>query len=222
MNQASMFRAETTPLDYLIDTLDPIAQQTHIRTANYHYYLCLLHRYSRAAPPLYLSRAGFDALKRDAGAITEAFRLHTDSISNVMDQLGEGSLTVWIGMDHMDWYPDPSVLGPVKPAPASAAVSADPVCDLTLSVRALRRALGPGGRAFWRSAAMTPWYAKVFEREGFQVERLSVREVGTQVPIDNVNMCVGSPEPAAGAEDWHAGMRRSGRRTFHLPVSSRR
>lgn len=43
-------------------------------------------------------------------------------------------------------------------------------CDLTLTIRALHQALAPGGRVFWRSAGLKPWYCELYEREGFRVE----------------------------------------------------
>ena len=35
---------------------------------------------------------------------------------------------------------------------------------------------------------MMPWYVRLFEEEGFEVRRIRVREIGTKVPIDGVNM----------------------------------
>lgn len=67
-------------------------------------------------------------------------------------------------------------------------------CELTIAIKSLHRALKSGGRAFWRSAGMSPWYSEIFRSEGFHVECISVREIGTQTPIDNVNMCVSSNE----------------------------
>ena len=94
----------------------------------------------------------------------------------------------------MDWFPE---LHPSRKAE----------CQLTEAIRALHTALQPGGRAFWRSAAVHPWYARLFEENGFKVEPIAVRfafcsaagpqaessclqlrEIGTARPIDNVNM----------------------------------
>ena len=55
-------------------------------------------------------------------------------------------------------------------------------------VRGMRRAMPVGGRVFWRSAALQPWYAEFWAREGFRVERLSARHIGTRKAIDGVNM----------------------------------
>jgi hypothetical protein len=56
-------------------------------------------------------------------------------------------------------------------------------------VAELHRVLAAGGMVFWRSAARCPWYNEVFERAGFEVEVLGMRE-GPQKAIDRVNMCV--------------------------------
>lgn len=53
----------------------------------------------------------------------------------------------------------------------------------------MHRALSPGGMVFWRSAARYPWYNEVFERVGFKLEVLGMRE-GSHKAIDRVNMCV--------------------------------
>ena len=226
INQMRMFLNETTAAQYAIDTIDPVATTSHLRDENYHvrnstselaslltnvpkFYLCLQQKYSRTCPPAYLSREGFAALKKDNGALMDSFQLHTDSIINVLQQLGKESLTVWVGMDQcviyrvhigppltlhysMDWFPvsikgahDPALVDNVKSQTISATNNP---CELTEAIVALRRALKPGGRAFWRSAAINPWYAKLFEQNGFKVERLAARVVGTATPIDNVNM----------------------------------
>lgn len=143
----------------------------HIRRENYHYYLCLTSRYHPENPPAYLTREGFATLKASQCASLEAFRLHTDSLDNVIRTIEAGSLDVWIGMDHQDWF--------------SPTTDVD---ALKSSIRAIRKAMPVGGRAFWRSAAMKPWYAEIWATEGFRVERLSNRTIGTEKPIDSVNM----------------------------------
>lgn len=50
-------------------------------------------------------------------------------------------------------------------------------CDLTLTIRTLHHALPVGGRVFWRSSAMDPWYKELYRREGFKVERIHAREI---------------------------------------------
>lgn len=158
---------------YLIDTLDPLGRNLHLRKEGYHYYLTLMAKYNPENPPVYLSKSGFSQLKAAKCSSLEAFRLHTDSLNNVLLTLEAGSLDVAVFMDHMDWY---------------SSTEAKDIDALKATIRATRRAMPVGGRAFWRSAGMHPWYADLWATEGFRTERLSVRKVGAEQPIDEVNM----------------------------------
>ncbi|KDQ16546.1 hypothetical protein BOTBODRAFT_43462 [Botryobasidium botryosum FD-172 SS1] len=156
--------------------------------------------------------------KANAAAILENFCLHADSIINVLTQLPPASLTIAVWMDHCDWFKPPVPLTSSLPPPSSSFIhkkdkdkkdnsalledvngidhsggkdekpEREP-CELRQAIRALKKALKPKGRVFWRSAAMEPWYARLFAEEGFEVERIGVREVGAKVPIDDV-LCV--------------------------------
>jgi betaine lipid synthase len=64
-------------------------------------------------------------------------------------------------MDSMDWF-DPADT-------TSAAFS---------QVLALNKVLKIGGRVFFRSAARKPWYADLFENNGFEAKRVGLREGG--------------------------------------------
>ena len=86
-------------MQYIIDTIAPVVDSIHLRDENYHYYLCLKHRYSPTCHPLYLSRDGYEKLKAEDGALQSAISIHTDSILNTLVKLGPNSLTVWVGMD---------------------------------------------------------------------------------------------------------------------------
>jgi betaine lipid synthase len=86
---------------YLIDTLDPLGRNLHLRKEGYHYYLTLMAKYHPESPPMYLSRSGFAQLKAAGCQSLESFRLHTDSLYNVIRNIEGGALDVWIGMDHM-------------------------------------------------------------------------------------------------------------------------
>lgn len=89
-------------------------------------------------------------------------------------------------MDHMDWY-DP--VPPTQPAPTLKAARVDhdkSISDLDREIIELSRVIAPGGMVFWRSAAKYPWYNARFEKMGFQVEPIHIRQTGK--PIDNVNM----------------------------------
>lgn len=158
---------------YCIDTLDPIGRNIHIRTENYHYYLSLTCKFNPENPPLYLTQAGFEQLKASGWAALETLRLHTDSLYNTVRNIEQGSLDIAIFMDSMDWH---------SPRKASD------VAELTDFIRAVRKAMPVGGRVFWRSAAIQPWYAEIWATEGFRIERMSTRAIGTKIPIDNVNM----------------------------------
>lgn len=179
-NQARMFLDETTTRAYAEDTLDPVAATTHIASGAYHYQVCLQAKYTPNSCPLYLTRDGFELLKKDNGKVMNAFRLHTDSIINVFRQLGKDSLTVCVIMDLQDWFPNS--LG------YSAEKDKTDPCELTQTIRAMHNALAPGGRVFWRSSAMSPWYQELYRREGFKVECIHARPIGGMVPIDRVNM----------------------------------
>jgi len=78
-------------------------------------------------------------------------------------------------MDLQDWFPN-SLAQPVSAPP----------CALTLTIRALHQALSSGGRVFWRSAGLTPWYIELYKREGFRVKCVHQRKIGSKIPIDRV------------------------------------
>lgn len=62
-------------------------------------------------------------------------------------------------MDSMDWF--------------------DPTSDAAQQqILALNRVLKHGGRVLFRSAARKPWYANVFEQNGFEVKCVACRESG--------------------------------------------
>lgn len=192
-NQLACLTADGTSVDqFASDTLDPVAAQTNLATDNYHYHLCLAGRYSPRAAPLYLRPEGWKALCQP-GAL-DAFRLHTDTIVNVLRGLPEGHLTRAILMDHLDWFPEVPASHP-SPTLAQARNEADEsVAEVDREIVELYRALAPGGSAFWRSAGKYPWYAQRFVQAGFvDVKPLQVRASGAV--IDNVNMY---------ASFWHA------------------
>ncbi|SGY13011.1 BQ5605_C043g12060 [Microbotryum silenes-dioicae] len=166
-------RQQPNSLQSILSTLWPTAPTSHQERT--------------ITSPEYLTRAGFEALNKDNGARLDSFRLHTDSIINVrtrmcrvMKRLGSNSLTIAIIMDLQDWFRNS--LGD-----SDETVRSNP-CDLTLTIRALRNALAPGGRVFWRSAGLEPWYIALYKREGFRVDCIHQREIGSKTPIDRVNM----------------------------------
>ncbi|KAJ8077140.1 hypothetical protein PM082_001568 [Marasmius tenuissimus] len=168
MNQRQMVLDEGGVYNYLRDTFEPLASKYLFRTSNYFYLLALLGHYTPESCPSYLTRSGFAALKANNAEVLDTFRLHTDSILNVLRGLSSGTLTRALIMDHLDWF----------------AVNSEGVdCE----VQEFARVMGPGGSVFWRSASKYPWYNIVFERYGFKLEALGVRQ-GPEVALDRVNM----------------------------------
>ena len=186
VNQLNIFKNEGSVEQFAIDTLDPVPKRSLLSNDNYHYRLCLMGNYSHESCPLYLKEDAFNALKANACAALDSFRLHTDAIVSVLRGMQDNSLTHAILMDHMDWF-DPVPEERALPDLDLARNEEDKsVSDLDREIIELRRVIAPGGKVFWRSAAKYPWYAKRFEKAGFQVLPVHIRETGK--PIDNVNM----------------------------------
>lgn len=150
---------------YMVDTLDPVAEQTHLGSDNPYYYVCLAGQFSKRCHPDYLSRQTHAALSRE-GAL-DGLRIHTDELDEVIARMTPGTLTVAVVMDSMDWF-----------EPASRAASRQ--------ISRLSRALAMGGRVLLRSSALRPWYVKEFEALGFSARQVGERTEG--VCIDRVNM----------------------------------
>jgi betaine lipid synthase len=123
-------------------------------------------RYMGAREHVKLSKPGaFDGL-----------RIHTDEIMEVISRITPSTLTIAIVsiqpssgsfgvntiqlMDSMDWF-DPD---------SPAALS---------QVLALNKVLKMGGRVLFRSAAKEPWYASLFQQNGFDAKCVARRESGT-------------------------------------------
>ncbi|CAO3633981.1 unnamed protein product [Cunninghamella blakesleeana] len=166
MNQMNMFLQECTTQEYIENTLDPIPSHSLLRTDQYFYHLCMMQKYTQESCPSYLTLDGFNKLKQPG--VLDAFRLHTDSILNVLQTLPDNYLTILVVMDHMDWF-DPK--------------SHDELLD---EIKQMNRTLQVGGHVYWRSAGTKPWYNRLFEENGFKVEALGVRTPGEV--IDRVNM----------------------------------
>ncbi|KAI9462105.1 hypothetical protein HD554DRAFT_2290137 [Boletus coccyginus] len=150
LNQRKMLLDEGSICEFVRDTL-----------GSYSFDL-LVQRRRVLLPP------GFDRLRADNAKATDAFRLHTDSIVNVLRGLSSDSLTRAVIMDHLDWF-----------APGSE--------DVEDEVSELARVLSSGGFVLWRSAARQPWYQDVFRRHGFVVTPISIRK-GPVAALDMVNM----------------------------------
>ncbi len=150
---------------YMVNTLDPVVDQTHVAVDNPYYLVCLEGAFTPRCHPEYLSKEAHARLSRP-GAF-DGLRIHTDEIDEVIARISPGTLTVAVVMDSMDWF-DPS---------SSAAVQ---------QITKLNRALKLGGRVLLRSSGLRPWYITEFESHGFRGKR-----VGNRIPgecIDRVNM----------------------------------
>ncbi|EEY17580.1 conserved hypothetical protein [Verticillium alfalfae VaMs.102] len=74
---------------YMLDTLDPVAEQTHIAVDNPYY-----HTTSQKKAHARLSRPG----------ALDGLRIHTDELDEVISRITPGTLTVAVVMDSMDWF----------------------------------------------------------------------------------------------------------------------
>lgn len=174
---------------FMSDTLDPVADDTHIAEDNPYYYVTMAGKFSPRCHPEYLSQAAHAKLSRP-GALENRIRIHTEEIEVVLAGLAPGSLTVAVVMDSMDWF------DPEQPGLAAAQISK------------LNRALKPGGRVMLRSAGLKPWYVDEFAKLGFMPKRVGCRSPETPC-IDRVNMYAscwvltktgGLPPPTPGME----------------------
>ncbi|KAG6897411.1 hypothetical protein C0992_001918 [Termitomyces sp. T32_za158] len=139
LNQRRMLLEEGSIYDFVCHTLDPLISTYLLKTGNYFYLLALLGHYTPACCPKYLTLRGFNTLKSNKDGCLDAFRLHTDSIVNVLRGLVHDSLTRALIMDHLDWF-----------TPGSQ--------DVVEEVAEFHRVLATGGMIFWRSASRRPWY----------------------------------------------------------------
>ncbi|KKA29984.1 hypothetical protein TD95_002994 [Thielaviopsis punctulata] len=150
---------------YMVNTLDAVAEDTHLGEDNPYYYVCMAGQFSRKCHLDYQSASAHAKLSRPHAL--DNLRIHTDELEEVIARLTPGTLTVAVVMDSMDWFD-----------PGAAAAAAQ--------ISKLNRALKMGGRVMLRSAALTPWYIKVFEAHGFAPKRMGARTPGSL--IDRVNM----------------------------------
>ncbi|KAG8843241.1 hypothetical protein FRB96_004229 [Tulasnella sp. 330] len=192
-NQVNCFLEDGTIEDFIKATLDPVPLHSRLKDVNYHYFLCLNGRYTPLSCPSYLKPEGFKTMK--SAQVNNAFKLHTDTILNVLRGLGDESLTKIIVMDSLDWFDPIPKSTPLPPTGAQALDELDESpedayehlkSELDFEILEMRRVLKPGGNAVWRSAAKYPWYRQRFELAGFKVHPIDIRENGKA--IDAVNM----------------------------------
>lgn len=150
---------------YMVNTLDPVAEETLLSEDNPYYYVCLNGAFSKKCHPHYLDPEVHAKLSRPNAL--DGLRIHTDEVEEVIARIMPGTLTIAVVMDSMDWFDNGS----------QAAAT---------QVTKLNRALAMGGRVMLRSSALSPWYIKVFESHGFSAKRSGARLDGAC--IDRVNM----------------------------------
>jgi betaine lipid synthase len=143
--------------EYMVQTLDPVIEQSLIGEDNPYYLVCLQGSYSQRCHPDYLKPKSHQKLSR--GNAFDGLRIHTDEINEVVSRLTPDTLTVAVVMDSMDWF---------DPGAAEAATQ----------IEKLNRAMKLGGRVLLRSAALTPWYIATFESMGFEGKRVGARIAG--------------------------------------------
>ncbi|KAG0266620.1 hypothetical protein DFQ27_009627 [Actinomortierella ambigua] len=165
INQMKMILDEGSALDYIYDTLDPVMTRSLFKDDQYFYNLVINRRYTPTSCPSYLTEQGFNELKQEGRL--DSFKLHTDSILNVLRSLKDGELTKAVLMDHMDWFN---------------------YKDAEEEIREVARVIRRGGMVLWRSAGRMPWYNALFEKHGFDVQPVDVRVPRSGVSIDRVNM----------------------------------
>ncbi|KAL2180143.1 uncharacterized protein P884DRAFT_192756 [Thermothelomyces heterothallicus CBS 202.75] len=171
---------------YMVNTLDPVIETTHIATDNPYYHVCLTGAFSPRCHPDYLSREAHAILSKP-GAF-DGLRIHTDEIDEVIARIAPGTLTVAIIMDSMDWFPrtTTTMMTKTKTNTTQQSSSSSSSNPAAAQIRKLNRALRMGGRVLLRSAAREPWYLREFEAHGFAATRAGDRAPGAC--IDRVNM----------------------------------
>ncbi|KAH9941865.1 uncharacterized protein BXZ73DRAFT_75037 [Epithele typhae] len=150
---------------YVVDTLDPVVENTLLKDSNYFYRLCLQGQYSKECRPAYLTEQAHRTLSKP-GAF-DGLRVHTDEFVEVLARIKPETVTVAVIMDHMDWFEPEGTQAPAE-------------------IRAINKAMKLGGRVLLRSAGLKPWYIAKFSQQGFRCERVAERKSGTC--IDRVNM----------------------------------
>jgi betaine lipid synthase len=144
--------------EYVVNTLEPVVNNTLLSSDNHYYLLCLQGKYSRRCHPEYLTpKAHIKLSKPDA---FDGLRIHTDEIKEVIERMSPGTLTIAVVMDSMDWFDTDGQ-------------------EAEDQIRSLNRAMKLKGRVLLRSAGLHPWYIKTYEALGFKADRVAARMPGT-------------------------------------------
>ena len=150
-------------IEYAQTTFNGAALNTHIKTENYFYYLCMTGKFSKECCPRFLKEPEFKRLKADENRMLDTIEVVTGKFK---DALLASVYTRVILMDHMDWM--------------DAAYHHDLAATLHDHV-------SPGGRVIWRSSSINPPYSKIMAEHGFEVRRVSYHDK-PDACIDAVNM----------------------------------
>ncbi|KAK4968118.1 hypothetical protein LTR66_011871 [Elasticomyces elasticus] len=140
--------------EYIVNTLDPVVNNTLVSEDNHYYLVCLQGRYTHRCHPAYLTPRAH--IKLSSPAAFDGLRIHTDELNEVISRMAPETLTIAVLMDSMDWF---------SPEGKEALVQ----------VLAINRALTMGGRVLLRSAGLMPWYIQTFEAGGFAAKRVAAR-----------------------------------------------
>ncbi|EJF59822.1 hypothetical protein DICSQDRAFT_171781 [Dichomitus squalens LYAD-421 SS1] len=165
VSSGGTFSAKEAMWKYVVNTLDPVVENTLLKNSNYFYRVCLQGQYDKECCPAYLSKEAHKMLSQP-GAF-DGLRVHTDEFVEVLARIKPETVTVAVIMDHMDWF---------DPEGTSA----------TEEIRAINKAMKVGGRVLLRSAGLKPWYIANFAAQGFRSKHVAARTAGKC--IDRVNM----------------------------------
>ncbi|CAI7648550.1 unnamed protein product [Penicillium glandicola] len=91
---------------YMVSTLDPVVEKTHISFSNPYYHICMAGTFTRHCHPEYLSHEAHANLSQP-GAL-DGIKIHTDEIDGVLSYMDSNRITVAVLMDSMDWF-DPNM-----------------------------------------------------------------------------------------------------------------
>ena len=158
-NQARMLGCDAGA--YAFETFDGVLRSYHVAKDNYFYYNVFSGAFAEDNCPAYLKAENFDVLKERADRLF----LVNDTLLGQLEKTTKTYDKV-ILMDHMDWM-DEAYAGKLA--------------------RLLWHRVRPAGRIAFRSASKDPFYARIFEEQGFQRLHRETREAG-RTAMDRVNM----------------------------------
>jgi len=160
-NQMSMLLKEGSAYQYVYDSINSTIESYKLSDDNYFFALLLNKKYTPSCCPTYLTRDGFETLKKSG---VQRVKIHTETYKEVLQRKTYNKVIL---MDHIDWFGNK---------------------EAKEEIELIYRQLEKGGLVMWRSAGRHPWYNSLFEEAGFQVEPAAIREPGSGKALDRVNM----------------------------------